>query len=388
MIKVGWIDFSSKDREKAMAVIDLMKENGAVDELGIGVVRDRLADLLFPGTSTIQTRAKYFFIVPWCMIEAEKNFKNKVDYLKRLNNIETDVIKALIKNEPSNTTGIIGKDSIGTLKRKPSEIYWNGLRTYNIMPFNISRNQYISSIKTNKNHDIEEGDDKDSYYLDNDEIRWNITKPRKNWKENLTLSLTKEESEFLKEKIARYHPNSLYSYIINNKDISLDDEDIYDLTFKNTLPEVVRNDLDLALNFGKVIHGAHIRYNIILRQKNSVEIEDYEDYWNQWCNEMSQFNWDKFNIDRIYEFAQTTKGTKEFIEGWFKATRELDNINLGQLDKMIEAREYSLKGQRAKLKNYGNVDVSKWVGLGMLEYRWRNVKTLVKDIKDGEKLNA
>lgn len=388
MIKVGWIDFSSKDREKAMAVIDLMKENRAVDELGIGVVRDRLADILFPGTSTIQTRAKYFFIVPWCMIEAEKNFKNKVDYLKRLNNIETDVIKALIKNEPSNTTGIIGKDSIGTLKRKPSEIYWNGLRTYNIMPFNISRNQYISSIKTNKNHDVEEGDDKDSYYLDNDEIRWNITKFRKNWKENLTLSLTKEESEFLKEKITRYYPNSLYSYIINNKDISLEDEDIYDLTFKNTLPEVVRSDLDLALNFGKVIHGAHIRYNIILRQKNSVEIEDYEDYWNQWCNEMSQFNWDKFNIDRIYEFAQTTKGTKEFIEGWFKAIRELDNINLGQLDKMIEAREYSLKGQRAKLKNYGNVDVSKWVGLGMLEYRWRNVKTLVKDIKDCEKLNA
>lgn len=388
MIKVGWIDFSSRDREKAMAVIDLMKDNGAVDELGIGVVRDRLADLLFPGTSTIQTRAKYFFIVPWCMIEAEKNFKNKVDYLKRLNNIETDVIKALIKNEPSNTTGIIGKDSIGTLKRKPSEIYWNGLRTYNIMPFNISRNQYISSIKTNKNQDVEEGDDKDSACLDNNEIRWNITKVEKNWKENLTLSLTKEESEFLKEKIARYHRNSLYSYIINNQDISLEDEDIYDLTFKNTLPEVVRTDLDLALNFGKVIHGAHIRYNIILRQKNSVEIEDYEDYWNQWCNEMSQFNWDKFNIDRIYEFAQTTKGTKEFIEGWFKATREIHNINLDELDKMIEAREYVLKGQRAKLKNYGNVDLSKWVGLGMLEYRWRNVKILVKDIKDGEKLNA
>ena len=388
MIKVGWIDFSSKDRKKAMDIIDLMKENAAVDELGIGVVRDRLADLLFPGTSTIQTRAKYFFIVPWCMIEAEKNFKNKVDYLKRLNNIETDVIKALIKNEPSNTTGIIGKDSIGTLKRKPSEIYWNALRTYNIMPFNISRNQYISSIKTNKNHEVEEGDDKDSNYLDNDDIRWNIIKAEKNWKDNLTLSLTKEESEFLKEKISRHNRNSLYSYIINNQDISLEDEDIYDLTFKNTLPEIVKSDLDLALNFGKVIHGAHIRYNIILRQKNLVETEDYEEQWNQWCNEMSQFNWDKFNIDRIYEFAQTTKGTKEFIEGWFKATRELDNINLGQLDKMIEAREYSLKGQRAKLKNYGNVDVSKWVGLGMLEYRWRNVKTLVKDIKDGEKLNA
>lgn len=73
----------------------------------------------------------------------------------------------------------------------------------------ISRNQYISSIKTNKNYHVEEGDDKDSYYLDNDEIRWNITKLTKNWKENLTLSLTKEEAEFLKEKITIYYRNSI-----------------------------------------------------------------------------------------------------------------------------------------------------------------------------------
>ena len=103
MIKVGWIDFSSKDREKAMAVIDLMKENGAVDELGIGVVRDRLADILFPGTSTIQTRAKYFFIVPWCMIEAEKNFKNKVDYLKIRMPYVLELLAYLKNNEITKT---------------------------------------------------------------------------------------------------------------------------------------------------------------------------------------------------------------------------------------------------------------------------------------------
>lgn len=32
------------------------------DELGIGTVRDAFADALFPGTSTIQTRAHYFLI--------------------------------------------------------------------------------------------------------------------------------------------------------------------------------------------------------------------------------------------------------------------------------------------------------------------------------------
>lgn len=387
MIKVGWIDFSSKDREKAMAIIDLMKENNAVDELGIGVVRDKLAELLFPGTSTIQTRAKYFFIVPWSMIEAEKKFRNKADYLKILNNIETDVIRALIKNESSETKGIIGRDSVERLKRKPSEIYWNGLRSYKIIPFNISRNQYISSIRINKRYEIEEGDDSDSTYLDNDEIRWDITKPEKNWKKNLTLSLTKEESKFLREKITRYHPNSLYAHILNNSNISLEDEDIYHLTFRDKLPEVVNNNLDLALNFGKVIHGAHIRYNIILRKKNSMDVEDYEENWNKWCNEISDFDWGKFEEARIYQFAEKTKGTKEFIESWFKAIRELRSVNLEQLDKMIETREYILKGQRAKIKSCENIDLSKWVGLGRLEYRWRNVKVLVRDIKEGEKLN-
>ena len=40
----------------------------ALDELGIGLIRDGFSDLFFPGTSTIQTRAKYFFIVPYALI--------------------------------------------------------------------------------------------------------------------------------------------------------------------------------------------------------------------------------------------------------------------------------------------------------------------------------
>jgi len=35
--------------------VDLFREQSTVDELGIGTVRDALADGLFPGISTIQT---------------------------------------------------------------------------------------------------------------------------------------------------------------------------------------------------------------------------------------------------------------------------------------------------------------------------------------------
>ena len=62
-MQLGWIDFSKEDRQKALDVINLLGEQGAVDELGIGTVRDAFANCFFPGTSTVQTRAKYFFIL-------------------------------------------------------------------------------------------------------------------------------------------------------------------------------------------------------------------------------------------------------------------------------------------------------------------------------------
>lgn len=39
MFKIGWVDLSNDDRDKVMAVIDLMESSAsAVDELGIGVI--------------------------------------------------------------------------------------------------------------------------------------------------------------------------------------------------------------------------------------------------------------------------------------------------------------------------------------------------------------
>jgi hypothetical protein len=65
MSSFAWLDFSESDRQKALDIIDLFREKGTVDELGIGTVRDAFADLLFPGTSTIMTRARYYLFVPW-----------------------------------------------------------------------------------------------------------------------------------------------------------------------------------------------------------------------------------------------------------------------------------------------------------------------------------
>ena len=105
-VQIGWIDFNSRDRDKILSVLSLLSFPAAVDELGIGVVRDGFADLLFPGTSTIQTRAKYFLLVPYILmeLEREKNLTPAV-LLDRLAREELALIPVLSKD---NAEGVIG----------------------------------------------------------------------------------------------------------------------------------------------------------------------------------------------------------------------------------------------------------------------------------------
>ena len=63
-MQLGWIDFSKEDKSNALNVINSLKDKGVLDELGFGIIRQAFANYLFPGTSTIQTRAKYFLIIP------------------------------------------------------------------------------------------------------------------------------------------------------------------------------------------------------------------------------------------------------------------------------------------------------------------------------------
>ena len=57
---LSWLDYSEEERRKMLDVISLFQQKESRDELGVGTVRDSFADIFFPGTSTIQTRARYF----------------------------------------------------------------------------------------------------------------------------------------------------------------------------------------------------------------------------------------------------------------------------------------------------------------------------------------
>jgi hypothetical protein len=211
-LQIGWIDYGSRDRNKILSVLSLLSTPEAVDELGIGVVRDGFADILFPGISTIQTRAKYFLLVPYIMMELEReNILSPKSFLDRLSKEEIALISLLKKD---NAKGVFGGRAGERLQRKPSSIYWNGFYTFGIFQnyARLSLNGYVRAVCALKREkrllsaighiEKSEGTGDADMYCSAGGF-WRVPPPPENWRENVTMELTVEEASFLRERIIK-----------------------------------------------------------------------------------------------------------------------------------------------------------------------------------------
>src|SRR5512138_1064172 len=106
-----------------MEFVDQFRDDETRDELGLGTIRDAFSDLLFPGTSTIQTRARYFLFVPWMYLRYEEKKTPGAEIAKRARTEELDLIAVLAASP--DPAGTIGQRAGRRLKRLPSSIYWN-----------------------------------------------------------------------------------------------------------------------------------------------------------------------------------------------------------------------------------------------------------------------
>ena len=140
-----WLDNSESDRRRALEVIDLFAQPGTLDELGIGTIRDALADQMFPGTSTIQTRARYFLFIPWIYLDLERRRVPSAKISELARQEEIRLARSLAENE-ADASGVIGKEAGRHLKRLPSAIYWSGLQRWGLRQSRASQDSYHRSL--------------------------------------------------------------------------------------------------------------------------------------------------------------------------------------------------------------------------------------------------
>src|SRR5258708_35931342 len=103
----AWLDFSEHQRRQMLDLLDLFKEQNTRDELGIGVIRDAIADLLFPGTGTVQTRARYFLFIPWIYLALEQRQVPSSKAANEARKVEVQLIEALARSHRGQGEGVI-----------------------------------------------------------------------------------------------------------------------------------------------------------------------------------------------------------------------------------------------------------------------------------------
>src|SRR3954462_13266767 len=128
---IAWLDASRDEQRRMREVINLFTQSESRDELGIGQVRDSFSDRLFPGTSTLHTRARYVLLIPWCYREAARLANSGEDLLRRADKIERKLIVAL--NDAGAHDGLIGRQVLAKLKTLPSALYWSALSQWGVL---------------------------------------------------------------------------------------------------------------------------------------------------------------------------------------------------------------------------------------------------------------
>jgi len=392
----NWVDFAEDDRRKMMEILHLFHEKEIREELGIGTVRDAFSDILFPGTSTLHTRAKYFLFIPWIFLRHEEKriSSDKIEEHSRID--EISLIRAL--KRAGEDDGVIGKVAGSRLKILPSYMYWSGLGIWGIRRFDGTLYQYFKSLDSfyvfKKN--IVKSDDKE--IISNVPYNWDQNLPPRpnSFPYEADLSLSHQEADYLRERIVTNCRESLLAFLVDMTEPS-DVDYIWMHPQSAEFTDLHKNQIQHAKKFSLVMNGASLLYNLMLSEKRNNEewINRYQNRISHWRsniqNQMSQIQ--KWNLNEFWNmvFEQNSHihfMTRRFIENWIDLVRDKNTLERlqenDQARHLITRREVRIKGKRSRLKNPRMLE--QWLGESgawPMGFRWRNTRRLINDILEG-----
>ncbi|WP_437718151.1 DUF6361 family protein [Sorangium sp. So ce448] len=208
---VGWIDISSAALRTMRAELE-GQEKGVLDEMGVGALHAGYADTFFPGTSVLQTRARYLLFVPWTylwMASQRRSSPENAGALKE--SAEAWLISRLRETERGN--GIIGGEVYPRPPVQPPDVaYWTALRTFRLYDGSASRAQLLARWDRRRilrRDDIRRGDeDLDEPPLGCFDVpgvpTWWMNKDHE-----VRFSLEPKEAQFLRDRLVASQPGFL-----------------------------------------------------------------------------------------------------------------------------------------------------------------------------------
>ncbi len=383
-----------------MEVIDLFRESFTVDELGLAAVRDSFSDLFFPGTSTIQTRACYFLLVPWTFLRLERLRVPSEKVAERARWEELKLSERMLAEDEAH--GIFGALAGNTLKRLPSGVYWGGLRSWGISTFPGHKGGYYRSLDRFYQH-------KDNFKIAPADPEGKRPPPA-NWHshipdppsgfpyENVSVDLRRRDAEYLRDRIQARHPDSLLALLAARADAGdLEVDYLWELSHLNDIPPALQTSMHDARLFAVCMQGAVLLYNLMLSelQRHELRIETYRHELAQWAVDAQELeaDWQDWQLEGVWRMVRGQGRSpafpmQEFVGRWVSQLRQ--NGAAGVVGEhsaarvLVRDREMQIKRGRSRIANARHLEL--WggrSGTGRLGFRWSAAQRILADVFTG-----
>ncbi len=392
-----WLDYSEHDRRRMLDVISRFHEKDTRDELGISTVRDAFADILFPGTSTIQTRARYLLFVPWIYMALEARRVPAAEIGAAARQAELALVGPLSRS--ADPSGTIGRVAGAGLQRLPSNIYWLGLERLGIRLVHGSQYQYhrgITAWYTAQRRSARRDDSGEDEAL---HPNWHpgLPPPPPDFPIQLSFALRPNEANYLRERILSHAPGTLLAYLVDQPAAPPPVDAPWQHPALTAFPDTIREQLRHARHFADVMHGAALLYNLMLAKQaeRGDGQSEYEAGLRSWSKaiDTQRTELEAWDLRRFWTLATATPipiapAVRDFVETWIKLalspTGAITVIHSEVARRLIQDRESALKGKKARLDNRPALEL--WTGASgtlPLRYRWYNARRIVTDIVQG-----
>jgi hypothetical protein len=392
MSSLGWIDFDEAERQRAQRIMALFQEREARDELGLGAIRDSIADHLFPGTSTIQTRLRYMLFIPWLFQMLEGSDVGPAQLAGEARALENRLANSL--KAGGETNGIIGRDAGAELLRLPSSVYWSGLGTWGIRLFPGSTDHLFSSIRHLRHRQVLGSEDA---AMEGRGARiWAPSLPArpKALLEATSFRLTSDEAEFVVDRLVAQQPRSLLAFLARSGGAGADCRYIWEHPNLADFPQNARAVVGHGETFADVMHGASLLYNLLLsdlREKPEWSA-DYRARLQQWREGLDMPAIRGWSLDAFWQAIdhpahRIQPAAKKFVADWLSLVRSED-IGEGSHASaalLVADRERKLKAGQSRFANRAVRD--RWTGasgVDRLSFRWNQAKSHLRDIANAD----
>ncbi|MBB1510282.1 DUF6361 family protein [Tessaracoccus sp. MC1756] len=386
---IAWVDTTPEQHRAACELVALFSQPDTRDELGVGQVRDVLSNMMFPGITVLQTRARYYLFVPWCYQVAEERARRKRSTAPDVQTVERELIRTLLKT--GDTVGLIGGRVGDSVVNLPSAMFWVGLEKFDIVRTRTGK----QSVGLNR-FDLE----------GETEI---AERPAHDWHPSLPpppadfpntveggFALQPAEADWLTERILLAQEHTLLAQLITRPASDYRDARFpWEVRQAMDLPEVdharrfsiaaeclarlyallVAREYDRnhrLTKHGDNVHGRVLDSYLAWQERNSQDIEslaswDDAEFWAMVTSRNPRIHWATESLVR--ELLRAVRAGRTLQED-------------AALSNAIHRRE-SLKGPKSRLENPSMLQT--WNGHdggGRISYRWSNVVGILSEIAE------